>query len=104
MADDRSIVRQDQTAQKFKSGMVLNALSNDPSLWLFMIAAASGTAKTTGPALMDISKITRKQFYSRLSALIRKRDRKYSLASFGRLILGVFLAQGGNSFRAEVEA
>lgn len=46
--------------------------------------------------LMAASKLTRKQFYSRLSALkqaglIRKRDNKYYLTSFGRLMLGMSL-------------
>lgn len=77
--------------------IVFNALSSDPSLELFkLIAAVSGTAKATGPRLMATSKLTRKRFYSRLSALmqaglIRRRESRYSLTSFGRLVLGVQL-------------
>ena len=77
--------------------LVFNALADDLSLGLFkLIADVSGTKDATGSKLMATSKLTRKMFYSRLSALlqaglIRRRDSKYSLTYFGRLVLGVRL-------------
>lgn len=77
--------------------LVFNALADDLSRGLFkLIADVSGTKDATGSKLMATSKLTRKMFYSRLSALkqaglIRKRDNEYYLTSFGRLVLGVQL-------------
>ena len=68
---------------------VLNALSNDKSLCLFdTIALEAGDPEN----IMKRSKLTRKQYYLRISAfiksgLVEKRNGKYYLTSFGEVAL-----------------
>ncbi len=68
---------------------VLNALSNDKSLTLFdAIALKEGDSEN----IMKRSKLNRKGYYSRISALIKsglveKRNGKYYLTSFGEVAL-----------------
>ena len=66
---------------------VLNALSNDKSLTLFDAIALEGGDSQN---IMKRSKLNRKEYYSRISALIKsglveKRNRKYYLTSFGEV-------------------
>jgi predicted transcriptional regulator len=69
---------------------VLNALSNDKSMALFdAIALEAGDSEN----IMKRSKLTSKQYYLRISALVKsglveKRNGKYYLTSFGELTLG----------------
>ena len=68
---------------------VLNALANDKSLALFdTIALEAGDSEN----IMKRSKLNRKGYYSRISALIKsslveKRNGKYYLTSFGEVAL-----------------
>src|SRR2546425_8274602 len=68
---------------------VLNALSNDKSLALFdAIALEAGDSEN----IMNRSKLTSKQYYLRISALVKsglveKRNGKYYLTSFGEVAL-----------------
>jgi predicted transcriptional regulator len=68
---------------------VLNALSNDKSLALFdAIALEAGDSEN----IMKRSKLTSKQYYLRISALVKsglveKRNGKYYLTSFGEVAL-----------------
>jgi predicted transcriptional regulator len=69
---------------------VLNALSKDKSLTLFDSIAVEGRDTAY---LMKWSKLNRKGYYSRISALIKsglieKRNGKYYLTSFGEVALG----------------
>ena len=69
---------------------VLNALSNDKSMALFdAIALEAGDSEN----IMKRSKLTSKQHYLRISALVKsglveKRNGKYYLTSFGEVALG----------------
>jgi len=68
---------------------VLNALSNDKSLALFDAIALEGGDSQN---IMKRSKLNRKGYYSRISALIKsglveKRNGKYYLTSFGEVAL-----------------
>jgi predicted transcriptional regulator len=68
---------------------VLNALSNDKSLALFdAIALEAGDSEN----IMKRSRLTSKQYYLRISALVKsglveKRNGKYYLTSFGEVAL-----------------
>ncbi len=68
---------------------VLNALSNDKSLTLFDAIALEGGDSQN---IMKRSKLNRKEYYSRISALIKsglaeKRNGKYYLTSLGEVAL-----------------
>ena len=68
---------------------VLNALSNDKSLILFDTIALEGGDSQN---IMKRSNVNRKEYYSRISALIKsglveKRNGKYYLTSFGEVAL-----------------
>ena len=68
---------------------VLNALSNDKSLALFDAISLEGGDSQN---IMKRSKINRKGYYSRISALVKsglveKRNGKYYLTSFGEVAL-----------------
>ena len=68
---------------------VLNALSNDKSLALFDAIALEGGDSQN---IMKRSKLTSKQYYLRISALVKsglveKRNGKYYLTSFGEVAL-----------------
>jgi len=66
---------------------ILRAISDDKSIVLFnTIALASG-----GDILISSLKLTRKQYYSRISALIKaelikRQNGKYILTSFGKIV------------------
>ncbi len=66
---------------------ILRAISDDKSIVLFnTIALASG-----GDILISSLKLTRKQYYSRISALIKaelikRQNGKYFLTSFGKIV------------------
>src|ERR1044071_5285178 len=67
---------------------VLKAISNKKSLELFGIVAHT---KQYSDILISNTKLTRKQYYSRMSTLmkaglIRRINGKYTLTSFGKLI------------------
>jgi predicted transcriptional regulator len=68
---------------------VLKALDNDTSLTLFDTIALEGGASEN---IMKRSKLKRKQYYLRISALVKsglveKRNGKYYLTSFGEVAL-----------------
>lgn len=68
----------------------LSAISNDKSLVLFNTIAL---ATEDSSILIGRLRLTRKQFYSRMSeltkaGLIRRRNGKYFLTSFGRIVYG----------------
>jgi predicted transcriptional regulator len=70
---------------------VLEAISDEASLELFkLIAITNGTSK----AIRSNIKITRKQYYSRLSkllqsGLIKRKNSRYCLTTFGMIIYQV---------------
>jgi hypothetical protein len=68
----------------------LNAISNDKSLVLFNTIAL---ASEDSSILISRLELTRKQYYSRIfeltkAGLIRRRNGKYFLTSFGRIVYG----------------
>lgn len=68
---------------------VLRSISDDISLDLYKSIANSNGER--GDDLLAKTKITRKQYYSRLSSLtkaglIRRKNGKYSLTAFGRIV------------------
>jgi predicted transcriptional regulator len=71
-----------------KVAEVLNAISDDSSLELFKLVAL---ANCSSNELKSKTKLTRKQYYSRLyrltrNGLIRKKDNMYTLTTFGRIL------------------
>lgn len=71
-----------------KMAEVLAAISDDSSLELFKLVAL---ADSSSHDLKSKTKLTRKQYYSRLSGLtrsglIRKKENMYSLTTFGRIL------------------
>ena len=74
--------------------ITLKAISDDKSMALFRIIAektmsSSGGINTDG--LRSLTKLTRKQYYSRLSrmlrrGLIKRKKGKYVLSSFGKVV------------------
>lgn len=72
---------------------IIHALSNDSSLLLFdAVADSDGTSDL----LISKLNLTRKQFYSRMSSLIecglvRRKNRKYILTSFGKIIYSLIM-------------
>jgi predicted transcriptional regulator len=74
---------------------ILKAISDSKSLVIFNMIAHSSTS--TIDMLNTKLKITRKQYYSRLSALtkvglVQKEHGKYSLTSFGKIIHDIHLS------------
>jgi hypothetical protein len=74
---------------------VLKAISEEETLGLFRIVATSTTSSTINPFVTDVliskTKLTRKQFYSRMSkltkaGLIMRKNGKYKLTTFGKII------------------
>lgn len=81
-----------------KAVMVFNALSDDLSVALFNLIADLSNEGSSAPhdKLKAGSKLTRKQFYSRMRALVdagivNKRKGWYSLTSFGKLVHSILL-------------
>jgi hypothetical protein len=71
---------------------VLRAISDDKALAIFNTVALA--ADSSGNALLSRLKITRKQYYSRMSALINsdlvvRKNGKYFLTSFGKVVYKV---------------
>jgi predicted transcriptional regulator len=67
---------------------ILRVLSVDRSLSLFEIVAVGNSASNVLRSRLDL---TRKQYYSRLSALLKagliiREGRSYSLSSFGKIV------------------
>ena len=70
--------------------IVLRAISDDKSVTLFQAIAREANGIDSNH-LRDQTKFTRKQYYSRIekmlsSGLIRRRNGKYVLASFGKVV------------------
>jgi predicted transcriptional regulator len=68
---------------------VLRSISNDLSLDLYRTIARSNNE--SGDDLLSKVKITRKQFYSRLSSLtraglVKRKQGRYSLTAFGKVV------------------
>lgn len=75
-------------AKSQTSATVLRAIADDKSLELFK-TIAQGTIDSEN--LKNKTKLTRKQYYSRLSrmtkaGLVRKKSSKYLLTAFGRIV------------------
>lgn len=75
-------------AKSQTSATVLRAIADDKSLDLFRIIA-QGTIDSE--SLKSKTKLTRKQYYSRLSrmtktGLVRKKSGKYLLTAFGKIV------------------
>jgi hypothetical protein len=71
---------------------VLRAISDDKALAIFNTVALA--ADSSGSTLLSRLKITRKQYYSRMSALINsdlvaRKNGKYFLTSFGKVVYNV---------------
>lgn len=71
-----------------KIAEIMSAISDDPSLELFKLVAQ---ANCNSHDLKSKTKLTRKQYYSRLyrltrCGLIKRRDNMYSLTTFGRIL------------------
>ena len=78
---------------------VLKAISDEKSLELFRIVALT---KQHSQILVSKTKLTRKQYYSRMSTLmkaglINKEEGKYTLTAFGRIIYHIALAAMENA-------
>src|SRR4051794_27485993 len=68
---------------------IFSAVSDDKSLLLFNTIAVSNS-ESTGMLLTRLN-LTRKQYYSRLSVLVKanlvnRKDRKYFLTTFGKIV------------------
>jgi len=68
---------------------IFSAVSDDKSLLLFNTIAVSNSG-STGMLLTQLN-LTRKQYYSRISGLVKanlinRRDRKYFLTTFGKIV------------------
>jgi hypothetical protein len=73
---------------------VLKAISDNMSLELFRIVALT---KTDADILIGKTKLTRKQYYSRMSSLmnaglIKRKSGKHTLTAFGKVIYDITLA------------
>ena len=78
---------------------VLKAISDEKSLELFRIVALT---KQHSQILVSKTKLTRKQYYSRMSTLmkaglINKEEGKYTLTAFGGIIYHISLAAMENA-------
>ena len=78
---------------------VLKAISDEKSLELFRMVALT---KQHSDILISKTKLTRKQYYSRMSplmkaGLIKKEEGKYTLTAFGRMIYHTSLAAMENA-------
>src|SRR5919199_1756144 len=78
---------------------VLKAISDEKSLELFRIVALT---KPHSQILVSKTKLTRKQYYSRMSTLmkaglINKEEGKYTLTAFGGIIYHISLAAMENA-------
>src|SRR5918912_1157791 len=78
---------------------VLKAISNEKSLELFRMLAVT---KQRSDILVSKTKLSRKQYYSRMSTLmksglINKEEGKYTLTAFGRIIYHIALAAMENA-------
>ena len=78
---------------------VLKAISNEKSLELFRMVAL---IKQDSDILVSKTKLTRKQYYLRMSTLmkaglINKEEGKYTLTAFGRIIYHISLAAMENA-------
>jgi hypothetical protein len=68
---------------------IFSAVSDDKSLLLFNTIAVSNSGSTG--MLLTRFNLTRKQYYSRISGLVKanlinRRDRKYFLTTFGKIV------------------
>lgn len=77
-------------AKSQTAATILRTIADDKSLELFK-TIAQGTIDSEN--LKDKTKLTRKQYYSRLSrmtkaGLVRKKSGKYLLTTFGRIVYG----------------
>jgi hypothetical protein len=68
---------------------IFSAISDDKSLLLFKTIAVSNSGSTG--MLLTRFNLTRKQYYSRISGLVKanlvnRRDRKYFLTTFGKIV------------------
>jgi hypothetical protein len=75
---------------------ILNAISDDKSLAIFNTIALTGTDSSI---LISKINLTRKQYYSRISSLIRsglirKEKREHFLTSFGKIVYEVQMTIG----------
>ena len=78
---------------------VLKAISDEKSLELFRMLAVT---KQRSDILVSKTKLSRKQYYSRMSTLmksglINKEEGKYTLTAFGRIIYHIALAAMENA-------
>jgi hypothetical protein len=78
---------------------VLKAISDNRSLELFRIVALT---KPDTEILISKTKLTRKQYYSRMSSLmnadlIKRKQGKYTLTAFGKVIYDISLATVENA-------
>jgi predicted transcriptional regulator len=78
---------------------VLNAISDKKSLELFRIVAHT---KQHSDILLSNTQLTRKQYYSRMSTLMKaglmkREEGKYTLTAFGRIIYHIALAAMENA-------
>ncbi len=75
-------------AKSQTTASVLRTISDDKSMGLFRTIAQSSI---DSESLKDKTKLTRKQYYSRLSrmtkaGLVRKKSGKYTLTAFGKVV------------------
>jgi len=73
---------------------VLEAISGQESLELFRIVATSTTNLYVTDILISKTKLSRKQFYSRMSSLmkaglIKRKQGKYALTAFGKVVYDI---------------
>lgn len=76
-------------AKSQTAASVLRTIADDMSLELFKTIAEGNTIEST--TLRDKAKLTRKQYYSRLSrmakaGLVKKKAGKYFLTAFGKIV------------------
>jgi len=77
---------------KYSPEDILKAIANEQSLIIFKTIAVRADKDSSDISVTKL-KLTRKQYYSRLSSLMKtglvgKRGRKYSLTSLGKLVYG----------------
>jgi hypothetical protein len=78
---------------------VFKAISDSEALELFRIIALT---KPDTPTIMSKIELSRKQYYSRMSTLnkaglIKRKNGKYNLSAFGRIIYNISLATTENA-------
>src|ERR687884_109678 len=78
---------------------VLKTISDEKTLELFRMVAHT---KQSSDVLVSKTKLTRKQYYSRMSTLmkaglIKREEGKYTLTAFGRIIYYISLAAMENA-------